>query len=121
MNRDEINFLLQAGYTVSEIMNMSAGNPDPEPAPAPAPEPEPAPAPAPEPAPAPTPAPAPEPALPVDPGYSDMTRKLDELISVIRAGNLHNGNFHVPDPQNSVDQVLANIVNPPAKRPATKK
>lgn len=54
MNKEQINYLLNAGFTIEDIMSMSA------PAPAPAPTPAPAPAPAPMPAPAPAPAPAPE-------------------------------------------------------------
>ena len=54
MNKEQINFLISAGYSIEEIMQMQpAPAADPTPAPAPGADPEPAPAPGADPEPAP--------------------------------------------------------------------
>lgn len=65
----------------------------------------------------------PAPAQPVDPApaetpdpMSAMMGKLDELITTIRAGNVRGANFPAPaSPEDTAQQVLASIINPPAK------
>lgn len=47
---------------------------------------------------------------------SAMMGKLDELITTIRAGNVRGANFPAPaSPEDTAQQVLASIINPPAK------
>lgn len=114
----EIAKLQAAGYSLDDILaaNTPAGDPAPaQPAdPAPAQPADPAPAQAADPAPA---QPAdPAPAQPADP-MSAMTAKLDELIGAIRAGNIKAGGFQPPvSPEEAVDQVIANIINPPTAK-----
>ena len=126
MNYEDIILLVKAGYTRDQIAAMQAPAPTPAPAPAPAPTPAPAPAPAPTPAPAPVPAPTPAPA-PADPqaqpkpqgieGLSQMLAaefaKLNEAI--VRA-NLQQAQQPA---QESVDDILASIINPPQKQSGT--
>lgn len=103
----EIAKLQAAGYSLDDILaaNTPAAAEDPVPAPAPAPAEDPAPA----------PAAAADPAPAADP-MSAMTAKLDELIGAIRAGNIKAGGFPGPtSPEDNAQQVLASIINPPAK------
>ena len=104
----EIAKLQAAGYSLDDI--LAANTPDEDPAPAqPA---DPAPAQPADPAPA---HPADSASAP-DP-MSAMTAKLDELISAIRAGNIKAGGFQPPvSPEDAVDQVIANIINPPTAK-----
>ena len=105
----EIAKLQAAGYSLDDILaaNTPAGDPAPaQPAdPAPAQPADPAPA---QPA-------DPAPAQPADP-MSAMMAKLDEMIGAIRAGNIKAGGFPGPaSPEDNAQQVLASIINPPAK------
>lgn len=104
----EIAKLQAAGYSLDDILaaNTPAAAEDPAPALAPAPAEDPAPA----------PAAAADPAPAADP-MSAMTAKLDELIGAIRAGNIKAGGFQPPVSQeDAVDQVIANIINPPTAK-----
>ena len=97
----EIAKLQAAGYSLDDI--LAANTPAGDPAPA-----QPA-----DPAPAQPADPAPDQAA--DP-MSAMTAKLDELIGAIRAGNVRGANFPAPaSPEDTAQQVLASIINPPAK------
>ena len=110
MNKEQIEFLLNAGFSMEEIMNrFSAPAPEPAPAPAPAPEPAPAPAPAPEPAPAPAPAPAPLPE-----SMAAIERTMNEIAAMLRTGALA-AQFGPPTPDRSVTDILAEVINPPRK------
>jgi len=105
----EIAKLQAAGYSLDDILaaNTPAGDP------APAQPADPAPAQPADPAPAQPADPAPDQAA--DP-MSAMTAKLDELIGAIRAGNVRGANFPAPaSPEDTAQQVLASIINPPAK------
>ena len=102
----EIAKLQAAGYTLDDILAANAAEAQAQPAdPAPAQPADPAPA---QPA-------DPTPDQPADP-MSAMMGKLDELITTIRAGNVRGANFPAPaSPEDTAQQVLASIINPPAK------
>lgn len=106
---DQIAQLTAAGYSLDEI--LGSGQPAPEPRPAPQPEPQPAPQPAPQPEPQPEPQPAPQP----DP-QSALISKLDELIQQVRTANIRGTGFPAPQPETSVEDVLARIINPVTKK-----
>lgn len=109
MNYEDIILLVKAGYTRDQIAAMQA--------PAPTPAPEPAPEPAPAPAPEPTPAPAPTPAVQ---GINDLSQMLAaefaKLNDAIVKANLQQAQ---QPPQESVDDILASIINPPQKQSGT--
>ena len=106
MNKAQIEFLLDAGYSMDEIMTrFSATAPAPEPTPAPAPEP--APAPDPEPAPAPTPD-----RLPAS--MAAIERTMNEIAAMLRTGALA-AQFGPPTPDRGVTDILAEVVNPPRR------
>lgn len=109
MNYEDIILLVKAGYTRDQIAAMQA------PAPTPAPEPTPAPTPAPAPAPAPEPEPAPAPTKPQ--GIEDLSQMLAaefaKLNDAIVKANLQQAQ---QPPQESVDDILASIINPPQKQ-----
>lgn len=111
MNYEDIILLVKAGYTRDQIAAMQA------PAPAPAQTP----APAPEPTPAPTPAPAPaDPEPPKPQGIEDLSQMLAaefaKLNDAIVKANLQQAQ---QPPQESVDDILASIINPPQKQSGT--
>ena len=108
MNKAQIEFLLNAGFSMDEIMERFS---TPEPAPAPAPAPEPAPAPAPEPAPAPTPDTFPA-------SMAAIENTMNEIAAMLRTGALA-AQFGPPTPERGVNDILAEVVNPP--RRSTKK
>lgn len=117
MNYEDIILLVKAGYTRDQIAAMQA--PAPTPAPAPAPTPAPAPALAPAQAPEPTPAPA-EPEPPKPQGIEDLSQMLAaefaKLNDAIVKANLQQAQ---QPPQESVDDILASIINPPQKQSGT--
>ena len=117
MNYEDIILLVKAGYTRDQIAAMQA--PAPTPTPAPAPTPTPAPAPAPEPAPEPAPAPA-DPEPPKPQGIEDLSQMLAaefaKLNDAIVKANLQQAQ---QPPQESVDDILASIINPPQKQSGT--
>ena len=105
MNYEDIILLVKAGYTRDQIAAMQA--------------PVPTPAPAPEPAPEPTPAPA-EPAPTKPQGIEDLSQMLAaefaKLNDAIVKANLQQAQ---QPPQESVDDILASIINPPQKQSGT--
>lgn len=108
MDVNDILALAKAGFTADQIAMMLQA------APAPTPAPEPAPTPAPEPSLTPAPEPAPEPA----PDYSlraalaDVTKELQDLRRSAVMGNILGSQ---QPPEQSVDDILAEIINPPMK------
>ena len=110
MNYEDIILLVKAGYTRDQIAAMQA------PAPTPTPEPAPAPAPAPEP----TPAPAEPQVQPKPQGIEDLSQMLAaefaKLNDAIVKANLQQAQ---QPPQESVDDILASIINPPQKQSGT--
>lgn len=109
MNYEDIILLVKAGYTRDQIAAMQAQAPAPEPEAAPA-DPAPAPAPEPEPAPAPTKL----------QGIEDLSQMLAaefaKLNDAIVKANLQQAQ---QPPQESVDDILASIINPPQKQSGT--
>ena len=114
MNYEDIILLVKAGYTRDQIAAMQAPAPTHAPAPAP-------------PAPEPTPAPAePEPPKPAEPeppkpqGIEDLSQMLAaefaKLNDAIVKANLQQAQ---QPPQESVDDILASIINPPQKQSGT--
>ena len=103
MNYEDIILLVKAGYTRDQIAAMQA----------------PAPAPAPTPAPAPAPAPA-DPEPPKPQGIEDLSQMLAaefaKLNEAIVKANLQQAQ---QPPQESVDDILASIINPPQKQSGT--
>ena len=87
MNKEQINYLLNAGFTIEDIMSMSAPAPAPAPAPTPAPAPAPAPMPAPAPVPTPEPAPTPAPAPAPEVTNRDLLVQLAQISNMIAAQN----------------------------------
>ena len=102
MNKAQIEFLLDAGYSMDEIMTRFSA---PEPAPAPTPEPAPAPAPNPEPAPAPDSLPA---------SMAAIESAMNEIAAMLRTGALA-AQFGPPTPDRGVSDILAEVVNPPRR------
>ena len=106
MNYEDIILLVKAGYTRDQIAAMQA------PAEPPAP-------PAPEPAPAEPPA-QPTPAEPKPQGIEDLSQMLAaefaKLNDAIVKANLQQAQ---QPPQESVDDILASIINPPQKQSGT--
>lgn len=117
MNYEDIILLVKAGYTRDQISAMQAPAPTPTPAPAPAPTPAPA---EPAPAPAPTLTQAEPPAPPKSQGIEDLSKMLAaefaKLNDAIVKANLQQAQ---QPPQESVDDILASIINPPQKTVGT--
>lgn len=105
MNYEDIILLVKAGYTRDQIAAMQAPAPTPEPAPTPAPAPAPAPA---------------EPEPPKPQGIDDLSQMLAaefaKLNDAIVKANLQQAQ---QPPQESVDDILASIINPPQKQSGT--
>lgn len=104
MNYEDIILLVKAGYTRDQIAAMQA--PTATPAPTPAPEP--------------TPTPAEPPAPPKPQGIEDLSKMLaaefTKLNDAIVKANLQQAQ---QPPQESVDDILASIINPPQKSSGT--
>lgn len=115
MNYEDIILLVKAGYTRDQIAAMQAQAPAPKPEPTPAHAPAPAPAPEPEPAPTQT---GPAPTKPQ--GIEDLSQMLAaefaKLNDAIVKANLQQAQ---QPPQESVDDILASIINPPQKQSGT--
>ena len=103
MNKEQITFLMNAGFSMDEIMQMQNPSHDPQPAP----QPDPKPAPQPE-------APAPEPS-PQDQQIRQLTQAVADLTALVQKNNITGMQFGPPQPERSVDDILAEIINPPGK------
>ena len=92
MNKEQIEFLLNAGFSMDEIMErFSAPTPAPEPAPAPAPAPDNLPA-----------------------SMAAIERTMNEIAAMLRTGALA-AQFGPPTPDRGVSDILAEVVNPPRR------
>ena len=109
MNYEDIILLVKAGYTRDQIAAMQAPAPTPEPAPAPTPA-----------EPAPAPAQAEPPAQQKPQGLKELSQMLaaefTKLNDAIVKANLQQAQ---QPPQESVDDILASIINPPQKSSGT--
>ena len=124
MNINDVNNLLDKGFSHDEIMLIiNASNPAPAPVspePVPVPEPAPAPVPVPEPAPAPVPAPAPAP-VPVQnadimKGIGELSRNVQELVQQIQLNAIRDSQNKVPEHMTD-SEALAQILNPKTNEP----
>ena len=116
MNKEQINFLISAGYSIEEIMQMQPKPAaDPAPAPAPATDPDPAPAAATDPDPAPAAAtdPGPAPAPAADPTTAALLASVQQLTQAVQLGNIRGTGFPSPQPNRTVEDILGEIINPP--------
>lgn len=100
MNYEDIILLVKAGYTRDQIAAMQA----------------PAPAPAPTPAPAPEPTPAPTKPQGIEDLSQMLAAEFAKLNDAIVKANLQQAQ---QPPQESVDDILASIINPPQKPSGT--
>ena len=95
-SKEQITFLMQNGFSLDEIMQMQ--NPDPQPEPQPQPQPEPR----------------------LNPGQNAQLEQLiqqnNQLIQLIQRGNINGIQFGSPQPERSVDDILAEVINPPIKK-----
>lgn len=107
-SKEQITFLMSSGFSLDEIMQMQApAQPDPEPQPVEKPvetvE---------------KPAPQPEPRL--DPGQNSQLEQLitqnQQLIQMIQKQNINGIQFGNPQPERTVDDILAEIINPPTAK-----
>lgn len=105
MNYEDIILLVKAGYTRDQIAAMQIPKQEP---PAPAPQEPPAPAPQE------TPAPAPQPA-----GMAELTQLMVNEFSKLNAAITASNLAQAQQPkQESVDDIIASIINPPQKNTA---
>lgn len=115
-SKEQITFLMTSGFSIEEIMQMQPAQPPVEnpvdPVENPQPEPQPAPQPDPE------PQPVPQPRL--DPGQNSQIEQLiaqnNQLIQLIQRNNINGMQFGAPVPDRTVDDILAEIINPPGKK-----
>ena len=107
-SKEQITFLMSSGFSLDEIMQMQApAQPEPESQPVEKPvetvE---------------KPAPQPEPRL--DPGQNSQLEQLQtslsQLINAIQKQNINGIQFGSPQPERTVDDILAEIINPPSKK-----
>lgn len=101
-SKAQITFLLNNGFSLDEIMQMQDPQPDPKPDSKPEPQPDPKPDPKPEPQP--------------DPQITSVLTAVNQLISTIQGANINGMQFGSPQPDRSVDDILAEIINPPQKK-----
>lgn len=107
-SKEQITFLMSSGFSLDEIMQMQApAQPDPEPQPVEKPvetvE---------------KPAPQPEPRL--DPEQTSQLEQLQtyisQLICAVQKQNINGIQFGSPQPDRTVDDILAEIINPPSTK-----
>lgn len=105
-SKEQITFLMSSGFTLDEIMQMQpAPQPEPQLVEKPVENVE-------------TPAPEPQPRL--DPGpnaqLEQLQTSINQLIGTIQRQNINGLQFGNPVPDRSVDDILAEIINPPGKK-----
>ncbi len=117
MNLEDVNKLLDAGFSAAFIERIltqetpaapaapAAPAPDTAPAPA-APAPDPAPAPAPDPAPAPAP-------MPTNPDLAALNQKIAELLGAVQQHNILTISRETPpqSPSDIAEAYLTNLIN----------
>lgn len=98
MNKEQITFLMNAGYSLDEIMQMQQPAPDPAPAPDPTPD----------------PTPAPE-NNEQNAQIQQLSAAVAQLTQLVQRQNISGMQFGSPQPDRTVDDILAEIINPPGK------
>ena len=106
MTKQEIAYLLKAGYTMQEIMSLDGIKPTQEHEQKPTQEPEQKPAQEPEQKPA-------QESEQKPTGDNAILAAIEKLTNTIRAGNIRAGGFPAPEGANSTENILASIINPP--------
>ena len=107
MNKEQITFLMNAGYTLDEIMSMlQPAQQDPQQA---QPDPQPA-----QPA-QPDPQPAQSPQHDQNEQIQQLTAAVANLTKLVQNNNITGMQFGSPQPDRTVDDILAEIINPPGK------
>lgn len=111
-SKEQITFLMSSGFSLDEIMQMQApAQPDPGPQPVENPV---------ETVDNPAPQPAPQPEPHLDPGRNSQLEQLitqnQQLIQMIQRQNINGIQFGNPQPERTVDDILAEIINPPSKK-----
>lgn len=104
-SKEQIAFLMQNGFTVDEIMKMSAPQEAPVEIPAPAPQE----------APVETPAPAPVQAA-TDDRVDKLVGTVENLVRMMQTNNINSMQFGSPVPDRTADDVVAEIINPKPKK-----
>ena len=104
MNREQITFLMNAGFSMDEIMQMQNPSHDPQPDPQPAQQPDPQPASQRDPQPNQT-----------EQQIRQLTQAVADLTALVQRNNITGMQFGAPQPERSVDDILAEIINPPGK------
>ena len=99
----QINALVNAGYKLEEILEVNGPVENPAPAPAPAP------------APVENPVEHVEKPISSPVGNEAVLDAINNLTKVIQSGNIRMGGFPAPVTPDDPGQILANIINPPAK------
>ena len=101
MNKEQITFLMNAGFSMDEIMQMQNPSHDPQPAPQPDPQPDPQPAQQPN---------------QTEQQIRQLTQAVADLTALVQKNNITGMQFGAPQPDRSVDDILAEIINPPGKK-----
>ena len=116
-NFDDILVLSKAGFTAQQIAALAQTVQQPAPAtvqqPVPAQVQQPAPAPVQQPAPAPVQQPAPAPAQQPAPAKDPILEAIQNLTGIVQNGNILQS--QQPPKQQTAEDILANIINPPIK------
>ena len=114
MNKEQITFLMNAGYSLDEIMQMQKPE---QPAPQPEqPEQPEQPSPQPEQPEQPSPQPDPKPAQnDQSEQIQQLTAAVANLTQLVQKNNITGMQFGPPQPDRTVDDILAEIINPPGK------
>lgn len=104
MNLEDVNKLLDAGFSAAFIERIMTPASDPAPSPDPAPDP--APAPAPDPAPDPAPA-------PTNPDLAALNQKIAELLGAVQQHNILTISRETPpqSPGEIAEAYLTNLIN----------
>ena len=100
-SKEQIAFLMQNGFTVDEIMKMSAPQEAPAETPAPAPQEAPAPAPVP---------------TATDDRVDKLVGTVENLVRMMQTNNINSMQFGSPVPDRTTGDVLAEIINPKSKK-----
>lgn len=104
-SKEQITFLMQNGFTVDEIMRMSAPQEQETPVPTQAPTPQEQEAPNPSPV-----------QTPADERVDKLVGSVENLIRMIQTNNINSMQFGSPVADRTAADVLAEIINPQPKK-----